>query len=74
MQRSFIRWTPGEHGALTWINGKTVPNAATTVTTTRTEFESDFKSGFPVVEPVGLSQRGALIVNPSHSPANRTSR
>ena len=34
----------------------------------------DFKSGFPVVEPVGLSQRDALIVNPSHSPANRTSR
>src|SRR5882762_5684296 len=34
----------------------------------------DFKSGFPVVEPMGLSQRDALIVNPSHSPANRTSR
>ena len=32
----------------------------------------DFKSGFPVVEPVGLSQRDALSVNPSHSPANRT--
>src|SRR5882724_2762908 len=97
-----------EHGALTWINGKTVTNAVTTVTTTRTVFESvilgqrtladamehreittvgdpkavsnlfvllvDFKSGFPVVEPVGLSQRDALSVNPSHSPANRTSR
>jgi alkyl sulfatase BDS1-like metallo-beta-lactamase superfamily hydrolase len=29
-----------EHGALTSITGKTVPNAVTTVTTTRTVFES----------------------------------
>jgi alkyl sulfatase BDS1-like metallo-beta-lactamase superfamily hydrolase len=29
-----------EHGALTWITGKTAPNAVATVTTTRTVFES----------------------------------
>jgi alkyl sulfatase BDS1-like metallo-beta-lactamase superfamily hydrolase len=29
-----------EHGALTWIAGKTAPNAVTTVTATRTAFES----------------------------------
>ncbi len=29
-----------EHGALTWITGKTAPTAAATVTTTRTAFES----------------------------------
>jgi CheY-like chemotaxis protein len=29
-----------EHGALTWITGKTASNAVTTVTTTRTAFES----------------------------------
>jgi alkyl sulfatase BDS1-like metallo-beta-lactamase superfamily hydrolase len=29
-----------EHGALTWRTGKTVPNAATTVSTTRTVFQS----------------------------------
>ena len=29
-----------EHGALTWINGKADPNAATTVTSTRTAFEN----------------------------------
>src|SRR6266404_2233857 len=29
-----------EHGALTWITGKTAPNAVTTVTTTRPVFES----------------------------------
>jgi alkyl sulfatase BDS1-like metallo-beta-lactamase superfamily hydrolase len=95
-----------EHGALTWMNGKSVPNAVTTVTTTRTVLESvilgqrtlsdamerreittvgdpkavsnlfallvDFKSAFPVVEPVGLTQRDSLIVNPSQSPANGT--
>ena len=32
----------------------------------------DFESGFPVVEPVGLTQRDSLIVNPSQSPANGT--
>ena len=95
-----------EHGALTSINGKTSPNAVTTVRTTRTVFESvvlgqrtladaiehrdittsgdtkavcdlwallvDFESGFPVVEPVGLTQRDSLIVNPSHSPGDGT--
>ena len=29
-----------EHGALTWIDGKTEPNAMATVTTTRSVFES----------------------------------
>jgi alkyl sulfatase BDS1-like metallo-beta-lactamase superfamily hydrolase len=77
------------HGALTSIDGKTDPNAETTVTTTRTVFEAvilgqrtladaverqdiatsgnikavfdlwgllvDFQTGFPVVEPAGLT-------------------
>jgi alkyl sulfatase BDS1-like metallo-beta-lactamase superfamily hydrolase len=79
-----------EHGALTWMAGKTAPDAVATVTTTRPVFESvvlgkrtladamkqgditilgspraiadlfallvDFNSGFPIVEPVGLTQ------------------
>jgi len=34
------RYEGAMHGALTWTNGKTAPNAVTTVTTTRAVFES----------------------------------